>query len=106
MIKSPPKTTFMKQLHKLSRPFFNEVSFYLELMHQLTLAEETETRSPLERILPVCFHAYSSYYANNEGTGTWYEDFQSGSRWFMAFDPKMWLNISSPYLPGKKSCAF
>ena len=74
MIKSPPKTTFMKQLHKLSRPFFNEVSFYLELMHQLTLAEQTESPSPLERILPVCFHAYSSYYANHEGTGTWYQN--------------------------------
>ena len=77
VIKSPPKTTFMKQLHKLSRPFFNEVSFYLELMHQLTLAEpadstsSTASRSPLERILPVCYHAYSSYYANHEGTGTW-----------------------------------
>ena len=77
VIKSPPKTTFMKQLHKLSRPFFNEVSFYLELMHQLTLAEPadataaTASRSPLERILPVCYHAYSSYYANHEGTGTW-----------------------------------
>ena len=71
VIKSPPKTTFMKQLHKLSRPFFNEVSFYLELMHQLTLAEQTDSPSPLERILPVCYHAHSSYYANHEGTGTW-----------------------------------
>ncbi len=79
VIKSPPKTTFIRQVHKLSRPFFNEVSFYLELMHQLSLAEPAPPKddpaaaagsrassSPLERILPVCYHAYSSYYADSD----------------------------------------
>jgi hypothetical protein len=73
VIKSPPKTTFIRQVHKLSRPFFNEVSFYLELMYQLTLAEPAtdSTKSPLDRILPVCYHAYSSYYAADDGRGSY-----------------------------------
>lgn len=29
VIKSPPKMNFIRMVHKLSRPFFNEVSFYL-----------------------------------------------------------------------------
>ncbi len=32
VIKSPPKMSFIRMVHKLSRPFFNEVSWYLDLV--------------------------------------------------------------------------
>lgn len=67
VIKNPPKMSFIRMVHKLSRPFFNEVSWYLELVPQLELACGKGT---LNHILPTCYHAYSSIYAANEARGT------------------------------------
>ena len=88
MIKSPPRMSFIRQVHKLSRPFFNEVSWYLDLVPQLELVHGKgktikskildEIAKPsaslisgtIDHILPTCYHAYSSYYSDHEGQGT------------------------------------
>eukprot|EP00094_Tigriopus_californicus_P005881 TCALIF_05667-PA protein Name:"Protein of unknown function" AED:0.29 eAED:0.29 QI:0/0.66/0.5/0.75/0.33/0.25/4/114/526 len=67
VIKSPPKMSFIRQVHKLSRPFFNEVSWYLDLVPQLDIVFG---KGSIDRILPTCYHAYSSYYANDMGEGS------------------------------------
>lgn len=66
VIKSPPKMSFVKQIHKMTRPFFNEVCWYLDLKHQADLANG---EGCLDAILPVCYHAYSSYYADENLDG-------------------------------------
>ncbi len=69
VIKNPPKMSFIRMVHKLSRPFFNEVSWYLDLVPQLEMAAERPGDS-LGPILPTCYHAYSSYYADeHSGSG-------------------------------------
>merc|ERR1719270_1735002 len=39
VIKSPPKASFIKAMHKLTKPFLNEVTWYLELLKQVSYVE-------------------------------------------------------------------
>ena len=55
---------FIRLVHKLSRPFFNEVSWYKDLVPQCDLANGPGT---FHSILPICFHAHSSVYAARDG---------------------------------------
>ncbi len=41
VIKSPPKMNFIRMVHKLSRPFFNEVSWYGLIVHDSVLQINT-----------------------------------------------------------------
>jgi hypothetical protein len=69
VIKSPPKATFIKMMHKMTKPFLNEVTWYLELLRQVSLAEACLTpplNSPdlsLTKQCPVVYHAHSNYYS-------------------------------------------
>jgi len=65
VIKSPPSSSFIRLLHKFSRPFFNEVTWYQDLVHLLDLANGPGC---LERLLPKCYFAYSNYYMQEHGT--------------------------------------
>ena len=47
------------------RPFFNEVSWYLDLVSQLELANGKDC---MKSSLPLCYHAYSMYYADEPPT--------------------------------------
>jgi len=69
VIKSPPKATFIKMMHKMTKPFLNEVTWYLELLRQVSLAEaclSPPLSSPdlsLTKQCPVVYHAHSNYYS-------------------------------------------
>eukprot|EP00096_Caligus_rogercresseyi_P001449 TRINITY_DN1231_c0_g1_i6.p1 TRINITY_DN1231_c0_g1~~TRINITY_DN1231_c0_g1_i6.p1 ORF type:complete len:491 (-),score=120.25 TRINITY_DN1231_c0_g1_i6:271-1743(-) len=63
VIKSPPRMSFVRQIHKLTRPFYNEVKWYSELVHQAELANGPGT---FEHILPKCYYAHSTI--DSEGT--------------------------------------
>lgn len=65
VIKSPPKSHFIRLMHKFTRPFFNEVSWYLDLVSQVDLANG---KNCLKSSLPLCYHAYSQYYASEPPT--------------------------------------
>ena len=89
VIKSPPKASFIKAMHKITKPFLNEVTWYMvsaigllefnnhlqtifqELLKQVSLVEAQlpdPLQSPelsLSRQCPVVFHAYSNYYAGD-----------------------------------------
>lgn len=69
VIKSPPKASFIKAMHKLTKPFLNEVTWYLELLRQVAMLE-AQLPAPfnsrdiaLSRQCPVVYHAHSNYYA-------------------------------------------
>ena len=59
VIKSPPKSSFIRMMHKFSRPFFNEVTWYNDLIPML---EVVNGKNCIERMLPKCYFAYSNYY--------------------------------------------
>ena len=59
VIKSPPKSSFIRMMHKFSRPFFNEVTWYEDLIPML---EVVNGKNCIERMLPKCYFAYSNYY--------------------------------------------
>jgi len=69
VIKSPPKASFIKAMHKLTKPFLNEVTWYLELLKQVSYVEaqlSAPLNSPdlaLSNQCPIVYHAYSNYYA-------------------------------------------
>jgi len=69
VIKSPPKASFIKMMHKMTKPFLNEVTWYLELLRQVALAEAclpAPLNSPalsLSKQCPVVYHAHSNYYS-------------------------------------------
>ena len=89
VIKSPPKASFIKAMHKLTKPFLNEVTWYLvriknlncnhfqwdicvqELLKQSSLVEAqlpaplNSSELSLSRQCPVVYHAYSNYYAGD-----------------------------------------
>jgi len=74
VIKSPPKASFIKAMHKLTKPFLNEVTWYMELLKQVSLAER-ELGAPLDSAelslaaqCPVVYHAHSNYYAGEVAT--------------------------------------
>jgi len=59
VVKSPPKASIIRFAHKFTRPFCNEVSWYLDLVRQLELANG---EGCLKGTLPKCYHANSTYY--------------------------------------------
>jgi len=69
VIKSPPKASFIRMMHKLTKPFLNEVTWYLDLVRQVGLAEAqlpVPLNAPelsLARQCPVVYHAHSNYYS-------------------------------------------
>jgi len=69
VIKSPPKASFIRMMHKMTKPFLNEVTWYLELLRQVSLAEAClppPLNSPalsLTNQCPVVYHAHSNYYS-------------------------------------------
>jgi hypothetical protein len=64
VIKSPPKSRFIKMMHKFSRPFYNEVTWYQDLVPLLELANG---KGCIDRLLPRCYFAYSNYYMDEAG---------------------------------------
>jgi len=70
VIKSPPKASFIRLMHKITKPFYNEVTWYLDLSRQLEyLNDSDEMEFKMSSLVPVCYHAYSNYYAG-EATNT------------------------------------
>jgi len=71
VIKSPPKASFIKMMHKMTKPFLNEVTWYLELLKQVALVEEVLPpplnlpNLSLSKQCPVVYHAYSNYYSGD-----------------------------------------
>ena len=51
-------------MHKFTRPFFNEVTWYQDLAPVLELANGDNC---IDRILPKCYFAYSNYYMQETG---------------------------------------
>jgi len=64
VVKSPPKASFIRLIHKMSKPFLNEVTWYLELLKQMDLIENDfdDKEFKVSNIVPKCYHAYSNYY--------------------------------------------
>ena len=62
VVKCPPTAKFIQFAHKFTKPFCNEVSWYLDLVHQLQLTQPPGTPPVLGDTLPVCYHAVSSYH--------------------------------------------
>lgn len=64
VIKAPPKASFIKMIHKMSKPFLNEVTWYLELLKQIELLEKElpDNGFRMSSLVPTCYHAYSNYY--------------------------------------------
>jgi len=84
VIKSPPTQAFIRLMHKLTKPFLNEVTWYLELLKQVSLLEK-QLPAPLNRAelslarqCPVVYHAHSNYYSGEaaqslcEGICPWF----------------------------------
>jgi len=69
VIKSPPKASFIKMMHKMTKPFLNEVTWYMELLRQVSLAEAclppplNAPELAITNQCPVVFHAHSNYYS-------------------------------------------
>jgi len=78
VIKSPPKSPLIKMMHKITKPFLNEVTWYLDLLGQMALLETTVSLpgKPLHTQCPVVYHAHSNYYSG-EATNSC-----SGCPWF------------------------
>lgn len=64
VIKSPPQSSFIRLMHKFSRPFFNEITWYEDLVPLLELANGPGC---IDRVLPKCYFAYSNYYMQEHG---------------------------------------
>ncbi|XP_023340236.1 uncharacterized protein LOC111710385 [Eurytemora carolleeae] len=45
VVKSPPKASFVRLSHKMSKPFLNEVTWYLEMLKQIEFVEKDMTDS-------------------------------------------------------------
>jgi len=78
VIKSPPKSSFIKMTHKITKPFLNEVTWYLDLLGQMALLETTVSLPgrPLHTQCPVVYHAHSNYYAGEASSSC------AGCPWF------------------------
>jgi hypothetical protein len=65
VVKSPPKASFMRLMHKLTKPFLNEVTWYLDMLNQIQFVEKIvqDTDFKISNIVPTCYHAYSNYYS-------------------------------------------
>ena len=82
VIKSPPTQAFIRLMHKLTKPFLNEVTWYQDLLKQVSLVER---QLPAELSLaslclaqqcPVVYHAHSNYYSGETTQSC------SGCPWF------------------------
>ena len=62
VVKCPPTAKFIQFAHKFTKPFCNEVSWYMDLVQQLQLTQPTGSPPVLGDTLPVCYHAVSSYH--------------------------------------------
>jgi len=82
VIKSPPKASFIKMIHKLTKPFLNEVTWYLELLGQVSLVDPFLPPSfpgrtiPLSSQCPIVYHAHSNYYSGEAANSC------AGCPWF------------------------
>jgi hypothetical protein len=63
VIKGPPTSSFIRMMHKFTRPIFNEVSWYEDLVPML---EVVNGKDCIDRMLPKCYFAYSNYYMQEE----------------------------------------
>ena len=54
-------------MHKFTRPFFNEVTWYKDLAPVLELANGDDC---IDRMLPKCYFAYSNYYMQEAGNAS------------------------------------
>ena len=62
VVKCPPTAKFIQFAHKFTKPFCNEVSWYLDLVQQLQLTQPKGSPPVLGDTLPICYHAASSYH--------------------------------------------
>ena len=62
VVKCPPTAKLIQFAHKFTKPFCNEVSWYLDLVQQLQLTQPPGSPPVLGDSLPVCYHAVSSYH--------------------------------------------
>ena len=72
VVKCPPTSKFIQFAHKFTKPFCNEVSWYIDLVKQLQLTQPSGAEPVLGDTLPECYHAISSYHTlevNGEGDG-------------------------------------
>ena len=70
VVKCPPTAKLIQFAHKFTKPFCNEVSWYLDLVQQLQLTQSPGSPPVLGDTLPVCYHAVSSYHTLEiEGDG-------------------------------------
>lgn len=60
VVKCPPRSSFVRLVHKFTKPFCNEVSFYKDLVGQLELVFGKGCMSDR---LPLCYYATSSYHS-------------------------------------------
>ena len=67
VVKSPPTSSMMQLAHKFTKPFCNEVSWYIDLVQQLQLTQPPGAPPVLEETLPICYHAVSSYHTLEVG---------------------------------------
>jgi len=65
VVKSPPKASFMRLMHKLTKPFLNEVTWYLDMLNQIEYVEKIleDSEFKIANLVPTCYHAYSNYYS-------------------------------------------
>lgn len=90
VIKSPPKANFIRTVHKLTKPFLNEVTWYLDLLGQVALVEPHLPPSfpqhsvPLSVQCPTVYHAHSNYYSGEAAENC------AGCPWFC------WLSVRQP----------
>lgn len=90
VIKSPPKTSSIRTVHKITKPFLNEVTWYLDLLGQAALVEPLLPPSlprrevPMSAQCPVVYHAHSNYYSGEA------DDSCAGCPWFC------WLTVRQP----------
>jgi len=70
VIKSPPKASFIRLMHKITKPFLNEVTWYMEMSRQIEYAEKDEKPGTFKvgSLVPVCYHTYSNYFYGESGT--------------------------------------
>jgi len=90
VIKSPPKAGFIRTVHKITKPFLNEVTWYCELLPQVGLVTpHLPPEFPRREVEPVqecprLFHAHSNYYCGEAVSGC------SGWPWLC------WLPLRQP----------
>jgi len=73
VIKTPPHSGFIRNVHKITKPFLNEVTWYSELLGQVALVQEhlpedfPSQALSLTKGCPTVYHANSNYYSGEAG---------------------------------------